>query len=103
MNLEYFLSLIKEHYKKIISFFIIIILITTMSEYFSFCMRDQKIDNSIIDPISADYRSDMNFLQCLAEQHSCLYKNLRLNISQDKIIEACKDENFCSNPISTSK
>lgn len=103
MNLENFLSLIKEHYKKVISFFVIIILIMIFSEYFSFCVREQKIDNSVINPISANYRSDMNFLQCLAEQHSCLYQNLKLNISQDKIIEVCKDENFCSNSISNFK
>jgi hypothetical protein len=103
MNLEYFLSLIKEYYKKIISFFIIIILITILFQYFSISMRDQNVENNVINPIAANYRSDMNFLQCLAEQHSCLYQNLRLNISQDKIIEVCKDENFCSSPISNSK
>ena len=103
MNLEYFLSLIKEYYKKIISFFIIITLIIILFQYFSICTREQNIQNNVVDPITANYRSDMNFLQCLAEQHSCLYQNLRLNISQDKIIEVCKDENFCSSPISNSK
>jgi len=103
MNLEYILSFIKEHYKKIISFFVIIFLVMIFSEYFSYCMKDKKVDNSIVNPITANYRSDMNFLQCLAEQHSCLYQNLRLNINQEKIIEVCKNENFCSDSISNSK
>lgn len=57
--------------------------------------------NEIVEnnPIVANYRSDMNFIECIAEQHSCVYTNLTNKIDHQKIIEACKNENFCSNPI----
>jgi hypothetical protein len=44
----------------------------------------------------ANYKSDMNFLECIGEQHNCLYKNLSNGIEINKILEKCKDENYCN-------
>lgn len=43
----------------------------------------------------ANYKEDMGFLSCLAEQHTCIFKNLK-NSNYSIIIERCKDENFCA-------
>lgn len=46
------------------------------------------------DGIKANYKSDMNFLECIGEQHSCLYKNI--DKGKDIIINNCKKESFCN-------
>jgi hypothetical protein len=43
----------------------------------------------------ANYSSDINFLECISIQHSCIYKNI-LNNSEKFIIENCKEEEFCN-------
>lgn len=48
-------------------------------------------------PYEANYKSDMNFLECVGEQHECLYKNLKNQIEPNKILEKCKDETYCNN------
>lgn len=41
-----------------------------------------------------NYASDINFLDCLREQHTCIFANVRESNSQF-IIENCGDENAC--------
>ena len=72
------------------------------SGYFSTCHKDNH-ESLNKQPVNANYRSDMNFLECIAEQHSCIYKNLENFIDHLKIKEACGDENYCSNPKSYNR
>lgn len=90
-------------YKIIVTLLTVFIFYSVLSTYFSTC-HSYHDDNKVKkDPISANYRSDMNFLECIAEQHSCIYKNLKNEIDFNKIIEGCKDEDYCANPNSISK
>ena len=50
----------------------------------------------------ANYKGDMGFLDCLAEQHSCLFKNLKTN-NYELIIERCQNEDFCAVKYSSNK
>jgi hypothetical protein len=46
------------------------------------------------DGIKANYKSDMNFLECIGEQHACLFKNI--DKGKNTIINNCKKESFCN-------
>lgn len=46
------------------------------------------------DGIKANYKSDMNFLECIGEQHSCIYNNL--DKGKNVILNNCKKESFCN-------
>lgn len=94
---------IKEYKYKIIGIISIIIIFSILSSYFSSCHSFHNKENVENEMIKANYRSDMNFLECIAEQHSCIYKNLFKNIEAKNIIEGCGDENYCSNSNSNSK
>jgi len=50
----------------------------------------------------ASYKNDMGFLDCIAEQHSCLFKNLKSN-SYELIMERCKNEDFCAAQYTSGK
>jgi hypothetical protein len=100
-----FLLFINEYkYKIIITVFLIFSLYTISTDYLSGCGRGIN-KNEIIknEPIKANYRKDMDFLQCMGEQVECLYKNLDNNIESKIIIEVCGDKNYCSNHNSISK
>jgi hypothetical protein len=76
---------------------------SVFNTYFSTCHVFHDNNKVTNNPINANYRSDMNFLECIAEQHSCVYKNLKNGIDLQGIIEGCKDEDYCANPITVSK
>lgn len=91
----------KEYHNKIIIFIVILVsFYFIFDQYFS--KKDIVEEIEISNPINANYKADMSFIECIAEQHSCIYSNLKNNTEHKKIIEVCKDENFCSNPIIVS-
>lgn len=96
------ITFIKEYKYKIIGIICIIITLSILSSYFSTCHSFHNKENVENQAIKANYKSDMNFLECIAEQHSCIYKNLLKNIDPKSIIEGCGDENYCSNSNSSS-
>lgn len=50
----------------------------------------------------ANYKNDMGFLDCIAEQHSCLFKNLKSN-NYELTIRRCQNEDFCAIKYSSNK
>lgn len=64
-------------------------------------MLTEKSEGKEISGYEANYKKDMGFLSCIAEQHTCLFKNLKSN-NYELIIKRCKDENFCAIEYSTS-
>jgi hypothetical protein len=97
-------NFLKENKTKIIiGFLILFSFYSIFNQYFTTCHSfhyEEKVKREVI---KANYRSDMNFLECIAEQHSCVYKNLKSESNFNEIIEGCGDENYCSNPNTTIK
>jgi hypothetical protein len=91
----------KIYHNKIIIFIVIFISFYFIFDQY-FLKKEITEDVKVNDPIVANYKSDMNFIECIAEQHSCLYNNLKNKTDHKKIIEVCKNEIFCSNPIIVS-
>jgi hypothetical protein len=97
-------SFLKENKTKIIiGFLVLFSFYSIFNQYFSTCHAFHSKENVKKETIKANYRSDMNFIECIAEQHSCIYKNLKLENIFNEIIEGCGDENYCSNPNATIK
>lgn len=46
----------------------------------------------------ANYSPDIEFLDCISIQHSCIYSNVEAGNSEF-IIENCKGEDFCGKPV----
>jgi len=82
--------------------FISLISISIIFQYFSTCNHNE---NQVVSKeiVNANYKNDMNFLECIAEQHSCIYKNLDNLVDHNLIKEVCKNENYCSNLGATNK
>jgi hypothetical protein len=92
---------IRSYYTYImIAFFVIIFLLMGMGtiDNLRLMCSNRKLPVIVSDkqPYEANYKSDMNFLECIGEQHNCLYKNLSNGIEANKILEKCKDENYCN-------
>jgi len=92
---------IRSYYTYImIVFFVIIFLLMGMGTIDSLKIICSNKKSPVIvtdkQPYEADYKSDMNFLECIGEQHNCLYKNLNSGIESIKILEKCKNENYCN-------
>lgn len=51
---------------------------------------------------TADYSVDRSYLGCLSEQLKCLYSNVKSGVPSEKLIELCKDENYCAEFHSTT-
>lgn len=81
-----------------IVFLFIFMGVDTVNNFNILCSNKKNpitVDNKL-KPYDANYSSDMNFLECIGEQHSCLYKNLNNNIDYPTILEKCKDEKYCN-------
>ena len=92
---------IREFYTYImIGFFVILFILMGMGTIDNLKLICSNSRSPIVvsdsQAYEANYKSDMNFLECIGEQHSCLYKNLNLGITTIKILEKCKDENYCN-------
>lgn len=73
-----------------------------ISGYIPTCNRNnsEEINKA---PVYANYYQDTTFLECIAEQHSCIYINLKNEISPQKIQELCGYEDFCATRNSNPK
>lgn len=94
-------DLLISYYKYFIFLFIIIVFVLMGFDSYNnikiICSnRKPSIPIENPKPYDANYSSDMNFLECIGEQHSCLYKNLNNNIDHRTILEKCKDEKYCN-------
>jgi hypothetical protein len=91
---------IRSYYTYImIAFFVIIFLLMGMGTVDSLKLICSNQKSPVVTDnksYEANYKSDMNFLECIGEQHNCLYKNLSNGIESIKILEKCKDENYCN-------
>ena len=91
---------IREFYTYImIGFFVILFILMgmgTIDNLKLICSNRKSPIVSDSQAYEANYKSDMNFLECIGEQHNCLYKNLNSGIEIIKILEKCKDENYCN-------
>jgi len=76
-------------------------LILTISSFFfvrAFCKPDEpKLTggSATIPRTKVNYKSDIDFLGCIANQHACVYDHVRKD-QTDFILEDCKDENYCN-------
>ncbi len=102
--LQKIINSIRLYFKELLIIFIfvflIIIVTITVNNY------QIKKTNEIAPEITrkgykANYSLDLKYLDCMAEQHKCLYKNLLDKIDHLKILENCNEENYCAS--STSK
>lgn len=91
------IKFIKDSYKNLIKYIILILIticIGLIIDSHIQTYKNNKISIEYNNGQKANYKSDMNFLECIGEQHTCIYKNIELG--KDIIIKNCKEENFCN-------
>lgn len=91
------IEFIKKHIKQIMYIFLFILFLLSVSgikNHLITCLRLNSIEVIQKEQVKANYSSDMNFLECIGVQHSCIYSNL--DNGKDIIIKNCKGENFCN-------
>jgi len=97
------IKFIKDNYVKLIKYVILILIIVCVGLIINSIIttyKNNKISIEYDNGKKANYKSDMNFLECIGEQHTCVYKNI--DSGKDIIIKNCKEENFCNETYNNS-
>lgn len=94
---------IKKHIKEIFYIFLFVLFLISVlgvKNHLITCFKVNSIEVVQKEEKKANYRSDMNFLDCIGVQHSCIYSNI--DNGKDIIIKNCKEENFCNETYNNS-